>query len=401
MNVKQATLAIFLAVFLGCARATSLSLPDLSFLQSPGTIISVERIAGYNAPVFKTILVWSPLRDDMRVKCGAVLYRVHYWTTGTDGKPTPVSGLVSLPKQHEIRGVVAYHHGTLTERRKAPSKPSAEGVLVSAVFAGGGYLTVAPDYIGLGASDELHPYIHAESEANAARDLLTAAKAFTRVIGKRWPDSIYLVGFSQGGHATMATHRFLESLNDPHMQVKASAPVSGVYDLANLTFPTLLAGPTEGDSMYLAYLYTAYASNYNQPLSDIVAEPYVDILPTLFDGEHSERSIIDALPRMPREMLIPQFLDAYDDGRPTWFLTALAENEVINWTPKAPVRAYYGERDIDVSPEEARALVQTFTGRGADAQAISVGNYDHGGSVMQAIPRARAWFDALSKSNSP
>ena len=40
-------------------------------------------------------------------------------------------------------------------------------------------------------------------------------------------------------------------------------------------------------------------------------------------------------------MFRKEFLEAYDNKQETWLLTALAENEVFRWTPKAPVRGLF------------------------------------------------------------
>lgn len=41
----------------------------------------------------------------------------------------------------------------------------------------------------------------------------------------------------------------------------------------------------------------------------------------------------------------------------------------------------------------ATALMQSLRG---NVQAISVGRYNHNGSIYQAIPQIRAWFDSFS-----
>jgi hypothetical protein len=92
-------------------------------------------------------------------------------------------------------------------------------------------------------------------------------------------------------------------------------------------------------------------------------------------------------------------VNAYDTGKETWLLQKLAENSVYDWSPRAPIRLYYGNRDVDVYPQEARVEAERLRTRGGDVNAISVGEFDHDGSVIQAVPAIRAWFDELSSGH--
>ena len=44
------------------------------------------------------------------------------------------------------------------------------------IFAAFGYVVCAPDFVGLGDSPGVHPYVHAKTEASAAIDMLRAAR---------------------------------------------------------------------------------------------------------------------------------------------------------------------------------------------------------------------------------
>lgn len=407
MKIKRIALVLLVVALAGCAalymqyvacvRVTPVPLTDLPATHAPGSLDGAESVGNYSPHVFRALLWYAGLSKEVSIEDGARLYRIRYWTTDPHGAETIASGLFAVPKKLKPRGIVSYQHGTRTQRAFGPSRPSLdEGVLVAAVFAGGGYLVTAPDYIGFGASTLPHPYVHAATEASATVDLLKAAEQLSKHLGVNWAPSVYLLGFSQGGHATAAAHRALEKDNDPRFRVAASAPISGVYDLAGITFPHTLEGKSTASSMYLAFLFNAYSSAYDKPLSDIVVSSYCKPIPVVFDGNHTEDEATTALPAKPREMLTAGFADTYEKGQPHWFLAALRENGLIDWTPKAPVRAYYGEEDVDVSPQEALALAAAGTKAGANIQAISTGACDHTGSVYRAVPLVRAWFDQIS-----
>jgi pimeloyl-ACP methyl ester carboxylesterase len=331
------------------------------------------------------------------VTYGITLYRVKYRTMNHDGFVVVASGLVALPNRNDLNSVVVYHHGTNAERRTAPSQPGlGEGVLVAAATAGTGNVLVAPDYIGLGESRELHPYMYTKTTSSTSVDFLRAARALVEHLRARWPASLYLIGFSQGGHATFAVQRDLEKLHDPQFEVKASAPIAGPFHVREVSFPQALTGKAKSHAFYLAYVANSYAQIYRRPLKSILTAAYVEKVPVLFDGDHTTEEISAAMPDHPRKLFNPEFLDAYDKGKSHWFLDALADNNVDSWTPVAPVRIYYGNDDLDVLPEEARRAEIEMKRRGADVTAISVGPYNHDASALRAIPKALRWFTDLA-----
>jgi len=236
----------------------------------------------------------------------------------------------------------------------------------------------------------------AKTTSSTSIDFLHAARALVEHLQGEWPASLYLMGFSQGGHATFAVQRDLERSHDPRFKVQAAAPIAGPFHLREISFPNALSGKTKSDPLYVAYIANSYAQIYHRPLPSIVAAPYVETVPVLFDGDHKIEEIVAALPTDPRKVFTAEFLDAYDKGKPHWFSDALKENDVDAWTPVAPVRIYYGDDDLDVPPDEARREEAEMKRRGADVTAISVGPCSHFESLLRAIPRATRWFEELA-----
>src|SRR5215471_3949398 len=135
--------------------------------------------------------------DDLPVNIvyGFDSYKVTYCTVDAllpgQAAPDPslVTGLIAVPRVRGPLSTVAYVHGTSVSFYDAPSNPrivgplsdrgeSFEGPPGSAVFAGAGFIVVAPDYLGLGDSAvPRHRYFDATTEASAAVDLLIASRA--------------------------------------------------------------------------------------------------------------------------------------------------------------------------------------------------------------------------------
>ena len=104
----------------------------------------------------------SPLPVDYDVN----FYKLTYTTTDIDGSETVASGAIAVPATNEcnVFPMVSYCHGTVLRRFDVPSEQNFESFLPTA-FAAAGYIALAPDYLGLGEDEGVHPYVHAESQA--------------------------------------------------------------------------------------------------------------------------------------------------------------------------------------------------------------------------------------------
>jgi len=390
------------AILLMFYRATGsfeLAVPAEITGEASGDLVAVTRIGKYPTAALRYALSTVELDDTPAIDYGITLYQLLYRTTQFDGSQVIASGLLTVPNRPLLPSVIAYFHGTNTDRSTAPSQPGlGEGLLVSAAAAGSGHVLIAPDYIGLGESYELHPYLYTETTVSTSIDMLKAARSWLQHLGHTWPEAFFLMGVSQGGHATFAVQRELEKTNNPLFKVTATAPMAGPFQILNIGFPQALTGETDSHELYLGYLTSAYAAIYGQPLNSILMDDYARAIPPVFDGDTSSGARRAALPDLPRDMFRPEFLALYEAGQRNWFLDALEENSVFNWTPKAPVRLYYGDNDVDVLPREALDAATTMARRGADITAISLGALGHDESFLSAIPQAIVWFSELASA---
>jgi hypothetical protein len=227
------------------------------------------------------------------------------------GNPNRASALLAVPVGvTDAMPMVAYPHGTSILREDVPSRLNTGGLL-SVILAASSYIALLPDYLGLGDSPGLHPYHHARSEATAIVDALRAARDSIARLSATWNGQLFLCGYSQGGHATLAAQREIESLHTSEFTITASAPSAGAYDLSGTTLNDFLSGRVTPNPHYSVYFLAAYIETYAlaSSFAEWLREPYNTTVPSLLDGMHSGSEISAVLPANPMEILRPEVLD--------------------------------------------------------------------------------------------
>jgi pimeloyl-ACP methyl ester carboxylesterase len=357
----------------------------------------IEAPAGVELTPLKTysrIESWFLLKlagvEGVSVPHAVDTYRVLYPVTRENGEREQASGLLALPRDARPKRIVSFQHGTTTSREAVPSRLDVTGVAASILFAGNGYMLLAPDYLGLGDSPGVHTHYIAADHARAVTGLLAAARQLPMA-----PDApVFLSGFSQGGHVSLAAMRAIEAGGG---EIAAAAPVATAIDIRNISLPAALEGGARSHSLYLAYIVWGYAHYYGEPLTSVLTPEYAAKVEELYGTPHSPQEILDGLPADPREMFTAEFLAAAEGEGEHWLLDRIAENGLTDWTPKAPVRLYYGSADKDVMPEEALRAEERFRAKGADVTAVNVGDLDHEGSLLAAAPMILAWVEELEE----
>jgi hypothetical protein len=320
--------------------------------------------------------------------------------------PTIATGNVSVPRKAGPLSTVAYLHGTSVSFYDAPSNPNAFGELEergesfdgppsSAVFAGGGFIYIAADYLGLGDSTvPRHRYFHAATEASSAADLLAASRDVLRRLRVHRSDELFTFGFSQGGHAALALQRVLEKRR---VDVTATATVGGVLDVERFFLSSIAVTTTSTLPLYVAYILLAYDDIYNvygRP-SDVFRRPYASTVPGLFDMQHFFDDVLAGLPSTSRELLRASYFRAVSNNPDDPLRVRLRENAVDRWRPGAPIRVYHSPDDEEVFFEDVLVSVDRLRNRGADVTVRTLPGLDHVNSWIQAMPRAAKYFRAL------
>lgn len=328
-------------------------------------------------------------------------YFVYYETVGPDGLPTRASGIVVAPATAaKPFPLLSYQHGTEFLTNQVASQLNGEYSL-GLVFASVGYVVSMPDYLGMGMGSGFHPYVHSRSEATAALDCLRAARLLCGQVGLNLNGQLFLIGYSQGGQATMALHKEIESYHANEFTITASAPMAGPYDMSGTMVNLMVSEQPYNNPEYLPYTLFSYNSVYKlyNSASEFLNEPYATTLPPLFDGRHSGSQIRSAMPSIPSQIFKREFLDEFKTNAASPYRTVLEANNLYNWRPAAAMRMYHCHGDTTVPYANSEVTVASFHNLGA-TQVQLIDPYpqgDHASGSTYCFLAAYQWFETLKQ----
>ncbi len=345
---------------------------------------------------------------------GIRTYRITYETVDPFGQPVIASGMLSVPYGEEANTTYAfpltvYMHGTAGNPQAVPSRVGVgERVLVN-VLATNGYITLAPDYLGLGDdASGIHPYVHAATQASAGRDMLLAVKAWLAEQNIGFTNQLFLTGYSQGGHASMALHRDLQlnPANDS-LVVTAAAHLSGPYSISEVMAAILFDEQGTTLPAYIAYTYLSY--NYVYGLYDDIAAifkpPYLAAMQAFQNGEQNLDqtnatlfALLDQEGGRLRDMMQDSILTILREQPTHPISQALRDNDVYDWAPQAPTLLAYCTLDEQVPFQNAILADSVMRANGSTTvQLFNGGERDHGGCVEPAVTIALLTFGSFAE----
>lgn len=333
---------------------------------------------------------------------GVDVYKIIYETIDIRDEVALVSGALVIPKGvGRLLPIASYQHGTAFSKSGVPSNESVEMLIGLGMAANSGYIVQMPDYLGLGSSLGLHPYHHARTEASCVIDMLRATKSYCAQQDIPLNDQLFLFGYSQGGHSTMAAHKYIETYYSDEFTVTASAPMEGAYDISGAQTDVLLRGEPYPAPYYLPYLLFAYNQVYKMyPTLEEVLKPeyYTSLAPVMADNVTYGDGDIDArMPEVPIEILKPSVVEDFRNNQDHPFRKALRDNDVYKWKPTAPMRMFHCTGDAHVDFNNAQNAYDYFRAQGATnvELAIPLENAGHDVCVLPTLIQGKAWLDTF------
>ncbi len=303
------------------------------------------------------------------------VWKIEYETTYGD-QTVVASGMVFLPESDEPSPFASYHHGTIADDDAAPTNSPSNSTEKTflAILAGTGFNIVAPDYIGFGSSTDLvHPYYVEQPMRDAILDNLLAAAELLNEEEMEASSRLYLLGYSEGGYATMAAHKGIEEQGIEFFDLQASFPASGGYDIIGVR-DYFFSLETYNEPFFMAFVAEAYRNYYgwdDDVLGLLFQEPYASAIPDYFDGSMSGGAINNKLTTTIPDLINPEILASPDDEQFSILNDRLDENSLDQWLPTIPVYMYHGDADITVPFQNSVDVFENFQAMGVAGEVVS------------------------------
>lgn len=337
------------------------------------------------------------------IRNGIDVYEMQYTSSMPNGTAVQASGILFVPRGYKNgkkkTSMMVYHHGTDMVRERKVNLKGEQTICM--VFAADGYVVLMPDYFGLGKGTGLHPYQHAETEAQSSIDMIRAVRKSAAELDIDCEERVFITGYSQGGHAAMSTHKFITERHREEIKVWASSPMSGAYDMTGAQAEIMYI--PYSNPGYLPYILFGYNQIYNffQNPAEVLKAPYDTILPPLFNGTYNMGDVNRAMPAIPKDVFKEEALKAYETNPEFPFRKALEENNVYNWKADEPVMLCYCEADEQVYYKNSLVAHKAMTEKGSKRVVLrpSGKEFNHGQCAVYTSIYTKYWFDSFRKGS--
>lgn len=377
------TAIVLTALVLVSCGTTSSNAFSTSFYNTPSSIPSnapgtVLRFETMNAP-FPESQAW----------------RVLYTSTGIDGEPIAVSGMVFAPTGPIPPGgrpVVSWAHPTTgIDDQCAPSRSPKpyDDVQGLADFLNLGWVVVATDYQGLG-TDGMHPYLVGASEAQGTIDIVRAAR---NMVETGASSNYFVFGHSQGGQAALFAGQ-MASAYAPELQllgVAAAAP-------AGLLVPLFQADKnTAAGAVLGSYAVVSWSDIFGYDEATVVKSSLTDRVHAVSEKCVVGGSRLSDIELGINDLILKGRMWAADPATTAPWSNQFALNTAAQSPITTPLLLTQGTADKIITPSTTAELTAMYVAMGNNQATEQVmDGVDHMKAGKASVPYVVPFFQRLA-----
>jgi len=337
---------------------------------------------------------------------GVDFYDIFYYSTSPQGGLTLLSGVLAVPQQPGTPvPLLAYQHATLIKHSDAPSQNQSdpETLAVASAYASNGYAVAIADYLGLGISNSIQPFLIDSLTVPGCIDMIKAAQSALASLNILTNGQLFVSGYSQGGHNALAVAHELQDHPENGLSVTATAALSGAYNFVSPDFFGIAQMPDVSHDATVLITFIIFANNTYEmapaSLSEAILPPWPPQIPSLFNGSQSQSEIFNAFfnctncAPLPSEVINVSFLQAVLNDPTNPFAVALNQDQQWNWTPQTPTEIGWSATDDLVPPTQPQQAFGFMSKAGAPVTAISFSGFTHDQVFVPATVSARHFLD--------
>lgn len=339
--------------------------------------------------------------------------------------------------------IVALQHPTQVKRSQSPSNAANVPIddeltiPVAGAIAHLGYIVVVADYPGLGDNYNVHPYCMTElgrvvvGAMDASLQKIDQLRQIPkpRNIGVSWDGRVFLMGYSEGGYATLVTAKEIQTRHADRYPLAGVAALDGPHSLSDTMRNVMINADTSYTAPYfLPYVVAAYGAAYGSSVDILNFDKAV--VSTIHRQETGWDAFNSALYRLvvsqkgdpdvtgtiisnkmmevdfyggPSSILTSGFLTTLKEDTGT-LVTTLKNNDAFrNWVPDSSYRVilYHNSLDDYVPVGNSyNAFVEWQDYSNVDFQPfvdyIPYLGSVHAGALIPAYIKGIQWMDAIA-----
>ncbi|WP_294141060.1 lipase family protein [uncultured Sanguibacteroides sp.] len=304
---------------------------------------------------------------------------IRYRTKDCKNQDIIASGVIAYPSNKNINGVTSVQHSSLFLKSQAPSRQLLHFELAPVLFK---QVVFMADYIGFGETEHLfHPFFHSNSTAQSCLDMIRAGKEYLQSIRFSIPEEISLMGYSQGGNATLALLKKIEEIPATDLKVKQTFAGGGAYDL-EATYNYFLNQNYISQPAFVPYLILGLNTGSRLQLdwNEIFISP--DQVIPLFNGNQDLPEINMRLGHWLEDILSPAFFLPEKNNSIKKLEKALRQNSLVEWTPNSSLTLMHSPDDTYVPYLNAEHAFHSFQQQGCRVNFVSLQG-DHSSAGVQ------------------